>query len=264
MPMRALHLGAVALVCGLVGCSEAFDPRVRDDRAFAVYGTLDGRRPIQRLRVQDVSIPVGQTPGALPASVTSTELTSGVTTVWADSLVVLDDGGRGHVFTAPLALRPGEIHRLRVERDADGATSTAEVHLPTPAVTIGPASPELRIRVNLGGLPVPPPAVRVRYRGRLGTEQAEVVSTYGVTAATDASILLALENDARRLRLALGGKGSETELLSVVIEGQFGSPEPVPIRDGIGGLEWVVPFSLPLDLLSADIEASGLVDARDG
>lgn len=261
--MRALHLGAVMLACGLVGCSEAFDPRVQDDRAFAVYGTLDGRQPVQRLRVQDVSIPVGQTPEALPASVTSTELTSGVTTVWADSLVVLDDGGRGHVFTAPLALRPGEIHRLRVERDADGAASTAEIAIPSPTATPGPASPELQIRVDLRGLAVPPPSVRVRYRARLGDEQAEVVSTYAVQEG-NASILLSLQNDARRLRLALSSKDAEPELLSVVLEGEFGSAEPVSVRDGIGAVEWVVPFALPLGLLSADIEAAGLVDARDG
>lgn len=263
MPMRFPRLGALALVL-VAGCSEAFDPRVQDDRAFAVWGTLDGRQAVQRLRVQDVSIPVGQTPESLPASVTSTEVTSGVTTVWADSLVVLDDGGRGHVFTALLAPRPGEIHRLRVVRDADGAVSTAEVAIPAPVVTPGPASPELRIRVDLGGLPVPPPSVRVRYRARFGAEQAEVTSTYGILETGNASILLDLETDARRLRIALGNEGSQPELLSVALEGEFGSAEPVPVRDGIGAIEWVVPFSLPLDLLSADIEAAGLVDARDG
>ncbi|MEM6285751.1 MAG: hypothetical protein AAF845_01205 [Bacteroidota bacterium] len=253
----------VACAVLLGGCSEAFDPRLPNDDTFAVYGTLDGREAVQRLRVQDLALPVEGVPEVLPATVTSTEAGSNRTTVWRDSLVRLADGSRDHLFTAPLALRPGEIHQIRAERLADGAATTVEIRLPDPSVALGPASPEIAIRVDLVGLPAPPAGVTIRYRARLGATEREVRASYGIGVAVDGpALLLELGRDAQRLQSELGGGDGEVELLSITLETEVEPEAPSPVAGGLGEVGWILPITLPLDLLPADIEAAGLVDAR--
>lgn len=139
--MRMISRLPLLLACLLVlaACESSVDPILDSDRDFSMYGTLDMDRDRQFVRV----VPIRETldpgaPGALDIAFTSTDLATGRTMAWRDSLIHFSDGSFGHVFNAPLRLQAG--HSYRVEIKPGGSD------LITSATTEVPEKPEVSIR----------------------------------------------------------------------------------------------------------------------
>ncbi len=127
-----LVLLAVALVLAAAGCDTSFSAFEESERRFSVFGYLDGRADTQFVRVEALQDSVlAGSGGPLDARVTTENLSTGETTTWRDSTTQI--GGTGvlvHNFWTTASVEPGETYRFRVERQSDGAASTAEVTLP--------------------------------------------------------------------------------------------------------------------------------------
>ncbi|WP_420456266.1 hypothetical protein [Rubrivirga sp.] len=260
---RAAVLLALALVAG--ACDDAFEPRVDDGRAFAVFGTLDGRTDRQVLRVQDLTSSVFEVPDRPGVTVSSTELTSGRTTAWRDSAVTLADGVRALVFVATLAVAPGEVHRVDVVRD-DGARSTATVRLPAPAVSASPVAASTAARLDLADLGgrLVGPAVRYRVRRPDGTGDVSFATTVAPQEGSGGSAFLVFLDAAKvqATTLLFGSASGDPVLTETRFEGVVVSAEPSPVADGVGGVGWAVPVSLAIPFPVESLTRVGFVDGR--
>lgn len=272
MTPAALRSAALlaALAAGLAGPGcDPFDPRADDARTFAVFGALDGRRAQQRLRVQDLSIPLTQTPDRLPASVVSVEVRSGVRTAWRDSLVTLTDGTRGHLFLADLAVRQGEVHRIEAVRPADGGRSVVTVALPDPVAradagaATGLPAVATPVRVTrLLGL-VDDPTVRYRVERPDGTGAQDLVFTVPGVQAPETVVSLSFGFVASHGRVQLYGEGpGDVVLTDLRFEGVARSDQPDGVESGVGTVGWTVPLSVPIDVPGSLLTVAGFVDGR--
>lgn len=258
--MRPLVL---LLALALGACDAAFEPGVEGGPAVALFGTLDGRQSRQALRVQVLGEPLVGPPEALPVTVTSTELASGRTTTWRDSLVTLADGGQAHVFVAELAVQPGETHRIEAVRERDGARSTAAVRLPGPTATVGGTESDATVRVDVADLSGRYTNVALRYRVRRpdGSRDTSFVAPAFLEPVGGGATFLAFLGEAeRRASIALyedGGRGAvfvEARLEAVVF-----SLDGVPVENGVGEVGWVVPVTVPITFPEAALEQAGFV-----
>ncbi len=127
-----------ALLAGLLLATAAcgdpiIDPFDNDDHFFSIYGFIDVLTEQHVVRV----IAVARTPerienpdeAFIDASVTSTDLSTGLSHLWTHSVERLDDGLYAHIFRASFLVQPQHRYRLRVRR-SDGATTTAETTVP--------------------------------------------------------------------------------------------------------------------------------------
>lgn len=111
------------------GCEEDVDPFVEEDRFFSVFGYLDTANSEQYLRVIQLRTEFASG-GAdvIDAIVSTTEVETGATTIWSDSLVSFSDGTVGHIFVGKMRPIPGYHYTLNVRReDGRGATATTQV-----------------------------------------------------------------------------------------------------------------------------------------
>jgi hypothetical protein len=133
---RPLALAALVALTLLGGCAE--DVAVPDDieAYFTLWGALDPTADRQAIRVVPITpVSSGGGPGATPdvdAVVTSTNVQTGETVTWRDSLVTFSDGTTGHVFLADFRPVYDGFYRIEVTRP-DGATTSADFQTP-PAV----------------------------------------------------------------------------------------------------------------------------------
>lgn len=131
--MRLISLlGCVILFCLLLAaCEESVNPILESDRQFTLFGTLDMAQDTQYVRVIPIRpMLVSDASAPLNATVTSTNLVAGETVTWRDSLVHFSDGSVGHVFYAPLRLRPGYTYRIEVQSSETGLVTSAETTVP--------------------------------------------------------------------------------------------------------------------------------------
>ncbi|MEL6615517.1 MAG: hypothetical protein AAFQ43_07255, partial [Bacteroidota bacterium] len=142
LALAVVALGALSLTLG--ACDNTVDPTVGTEEPFTLWGYLDPTADQQALRVAAIGGSLGETPEALDATVRSTELGTGRTAVWRDSLVTFADGSQGNVFTTDLVPTPGERVRIEVERSSDGATTSVEVDVP-PLI-----QPEVQTAISTG------------------------------------------------------------------------------------------------------------------
>lgn len=123
------------LLVGLLsGCAE--DLAVPDvyDAPFSLYGTLNPLRHVQSIRVYETeNLPMLGSPEPLDVDVTSMDLGTGERWTWKDSVLVEPNGQVGHVFTARFQPQQGHAYRVEVVRRSDGATSYADVRIPSSA-----------------------------------------------------------------------------------------------------------------------------------
>jgi len=133
MRRRALAPLALAALALLAGCDD--EVPVPEDIAayFTLWGALDPTTDQQAIRVVPI-VPVSSEggPGASPdveATVTSTDLQTGETVTWRDSVVTFSNGTTGHVFVAGFRPAYDRFYRVEVVRD-DGATTTATLQTP--------------------------------------------------------------------------------------------------------------------------------------
>ena len=101
---------------------------------FTIWGSLNPDSTAQAIRVVPV-LPIidGESPDPLDATVTMTDLATGRSTSWTDSVVTYSRDRIGHVFHTTATIPHGSHQRVRVTR-SDGAEVTATVHIP-PAVS---------------------------------------------------------------------------------------------------------------------------------
>ncbi len=125
LPSVVLVLAAVTLSA----CETTVDPFVEDDRFFTVFGYLDTATDLQAVRVIALGRVIGSTSGEIDASVSSTELETGVTTEWYPELITFADSSVGSVFRGPFRPIPGYSYRFDVVR-SDGASATATTTIP--------------------------------------------------------------------------------------------------------------------------------------
>lgn len=125
--------GLLLILCSLlylVGCETTVEPFIGEERPFTVWGLINAGADTQRVRVFPISDAPGiDRSGAIDASVTSTNLTTGQIREWSHRTVTYEDGNVGHVFWAPFKPEEGHSYRIDVAR-SDGATSTATVTVP--------------------------------------------------------------------------------------------------------------------------------------
>ena len=256
------------LAAALSACDDGFSPRVDDTRAFALYGTLDGRTARQAIRVQDLAGSVLDTPDRLPVTVTSTELKTGRTTAWRDSVVTLPDGIRAHLFVADLAVAPGDAHRIEALRDADGARSVVTVTIPSSVVTSGPspsassnAAPVV-LSVASGRLE----GARVRFVvRRVDTDDSASFLTQPTPqeGGGQASFLSFLDTaELQATSLLYGSTPGDPVFVGAQLEGVVVGTTPTPVIGGVGSIGWVSPISLSIPFPTQTVTRVGFVDGR--
>lgn len=210
---------ALLLATGASACSDDIVLPPPTEAAFTVWGTLNPDTSAQAIRVVPV-LPIidGERPEPLDASVTTTDLATGVTTAWADSVVTFPGGRIGHVFHTTAEVAYGSRQFVRVAR-SDGAETTAYVRVPPAVVpvaeapvltngfnpnvtypTLWPQAPQLDI-------------LRVRY-----DLQAGDCSLFSLTAPGDNGAVVAVPTDA--------GWRASLSLDKAVAQGTFGSGAP--------------------------------------
>ncbi|WP_412069550.1 hypothetical protein [Rubrivirga sp. IMCC43871] len=263
MTPRLLLLAALALGA----CSDAFDPRADGGPAFALNGTFDGQATHQRVRVQDLRDSVTDPAEALAATVTSTELVSGATTTWRDSLATLADGTRTHIAVADLAIAAGQTHRLRVA-GVDGRESRVDVRLPNPVAVPGPVTtaPATSIRIDLTDAAGRPDESLVRFRVRRadgGGEQTLVATVALQPDGDGATFLIFLSQAVFRARTLLYGNGpGGIVFLGAQLETTLTSTADTPVVGGVGGVGWTLPLVVPIPIPSALVADVGFIDGR--
>lgn len=256
----------LALAVALSACDDGFSPRADDGRAFALYGTLDGRTTRQAIRVQDLAGSVLDTPDRLPATVTSTELSTGQTTVWRDSVVTLPDGIRAHLFVADLAVEPGDAHRIEAIRDADGARSVVTVGISTPVVTSGPSpsasSNAAPVFLSVASGRLDDAQVRFLVRRSDADDSASFV-TLPAPQEGGASFLSFLDAaEIQATRLLYGSTPGDPVFVDARLEGVVVGTTPTPVVGGVGSVGWVYPISLPIPFPTLTVTRVGFVDGR--
>lgn len=250
----------------LAGCSDAFDPFVASDQTFALFGFLDARRDTQFVRVQPIA-EQADTPAAVEARVTSTDLVTRERLVWQDSLIVLDDDDVGTAFFAPFRPVAGRVYRLEAMRLTDGAVSTADVALPTqPPLQVAPPDVISTIVAQLLTIENdrPPSAVVVTYTVRpVGDEEpVRVEVPYdAVERETGFGVAVSLSRDAG---VILSGveKGTEVELLDLEIAYDLVNEPPVLVEGGAGQIGVAAAFTNGWRLDAEFVELIGFVDAQ--
>lgn len=211
MQYRLYALLVLALLSA--GCDEELTPPDAIDAYYTLWGALDARSDRQAIRVIPFSNdrdPLEPVP--LNATVASTNLQTGETVAWRDSVVTFPDGTVGHVFLGDFQPQYGASYRVDVERD-DGATTSAHVRMPllvepfrqtTQFLTVGvympvlwQAAPQLnniQVRYRLHGADCEPFDYLVPFEG-----EAEPYE-FGWTTAVN------LTQDVRRIKQELGNR----------------------------------------------------------
>jgi hypothetical protein len=134
-PMRARLPGLLAglllvLAAPLAGCDEAVTSPEDIEAYYTLWGALDPAGDRQALRVVPIRPTIVEDePAPLDATVTSTDVRTGETVTWRDSLVTFFDGSTGHVFLADFRAEYARTYRVEVAR-ADGKTTAADVLMP--------------------------------------------------------------------------------------------------------------------------------------
>lgn len=260
----------------LAACSDAFDPFVESDRAFALHGFLDARRDTQFVRVQTIT--EQEEPGStVEAVVTSTDLTTQETTVWRDSLVQLDDGTEGTVFVARFRPQPGRAYRIEAAwPEAPEAASEAVVRIPAePQVQVAEpvVSGEFITQRLTFGSAMLPENVRVTYTVRRVEEGSEPVGfsfDYDARPADGGvgfDVFVTLSLNAQAIRATLGvspDDSTSVALLDVRVAYALIDERRAEVTGGIGVVGAAAAFENAWTLAPEIVEVLGLVDAQDG
>lgn len=253
------------------GCDDGFNPFVEDERAFALYGLLDARRDTQFVRVQDLQAPRDTVPDRLAARVTTTDLASGQTVEWRDSLVVLEDGSRRHLFFAPFRVEAARAYRLEARTEAGGAASAATVAVPVrPEVVEEPPVSGNNVVTQalvLLGVEEAPVEGAVTYRAQhveTGDTARVEVPYRAVRVSEGQRFLVELSRDADRMRLALGVPLEDSTSVALVeARLRFAlAGMPTDVENGIGEVLAVGAFEHAWTLADSTLQALGLGGGR--
>ena len=130
------------LTLSLSACEEDVVAVLETDLPFSMFGVLTPQADTQWVRVFPIEGRLEPAPpGPLDAQFTSTDLLTGQTQAWRDSLIQEENGQFAHVFWSSFVALFGRAYRLEVVR-SDGAVSQVEVAVPGPATLVLPARTE--------------------------------------------------------------------------------------------------------------------------
>jgi hypothetical protein len=114
------------------GCDASFDAYEDTDRVYSVFGYLDANADTQFVRVEPLQDSVFAGSDAFEARVTSENVATGETVRWNHRVFLTNPNNvQVHNFTTTADLDPEATYRFRVERERDGAASSAEVTTPS-------------------------------------------------------------------------------------------------------------------------------------
>lgn len=117
------------LVLTVMGCEEDVTAPSGVDEPFSMYGVINPRLETQTLLVSPIEPLLYDYPEMIDALVASTDLATGETIVWEDSVVRGERGQLDHVFHANFQARFAGEYSIEVAR-SDGTVSSAEVRVP--------------------------------------------------------------------------------------------------------------------------------------
>jgi hypothetical protein len=234
--LRLLSVG-VLLLWTCSACENTVEPFTESDRVpFALFGVLNVNADTQFVRVSPVRKSLDKvTAAARPESVRSTSLASGLSTVWQDSVISLEDRSPGLVYFASFAPEPGASYVLELA-SKDGEPTRAFTQVPdgsrfsllTPtADTLG----FLRQRTIWPGVrSVRETTVAYRVRAlpsRRETTLAFQYGEFGRGISGDWSVEVHLERDRRRISQSLAITYGDTlaTLLDITMTLEILSPE---------------------------------------
>ena len=125
-----LFAGPLLLFLSLVACEEDVAGPAGTVEPFSLYGVFNPRLNMQTVLVAPVEdLLVSASGEALDAVVTSTDLNSGKTYVWRDSVAANATGQLDHIYVADFFPEYRSLHRMEVMR-SDGAKTMVEVEVP--------------------------------------------------------------------------------------------------------------------------------------
>lgn len=120
----------VALAVPLVGCDEEVTAVLGTDVPFSLFGVLSPQLDSQWVRVYPIEESLNPSiPDRLDALFESTDLQTGQSHVWRDSVIQDVLNQEAHVFWLPIQVEYEHTYRLEVRR-SDGAESHVEVSVP--------------------------------------------------------------------------------------------------------------------------------------
>jgi len=135
--MRATRTIAIVILLSSLtwmGCDESVDPVLQTDEAFTFYGFLDPSSDIQAIRVFEIEGTLTRTTtDPLDAVVQSTNLRSGETAVWQDSVITYLNNTVGHVFYANFQAEHGTPYEITATTN-DGRQTRVQVTTPPDGV----------------------------------------------------------------------------------------------------------------------------------
>ncbi len=120
------------MTIGLVGCEENLQARDDLPMPYSMYGVLSPDFGTQSIRLYPLeSTPTLGQSASLEVDVSTIDLQTGVRHAWRDTVLIDPNGQHEYVFWAPFRAEHGRAYRLEAVRRSDGATSWAQVRIPT-------------------------------------------------------------------------------------------------------------------------------------
>lgn len=159
---------ALLTLLQITACRETVNTRLDIDQPYSLFGMMNPKSDTHAVRLFEIKSNIALVrPDPLDATVSTTNMETGVQIVWEDSVVTLEDGDYRHVFWAAFEAKGGETYRLTVMR-SDGATSAAVTTVPHPVVleplepdTLKPAEAFMPLLIR--GTPPSLPRIDVEY-----------------------------------------------------------------------------------------------------
>jgi hypothetical protein len=120
------------LLVGVISssCEDSVSPPPGVEEPFSAFGILNPRLTRQTMLVSPTASQLFDFSDSIDAIVTSTDLSSGQSRIWHDSVVVGPRGQRDHIFYSDFRPDFGSEHTIQVRR-SDGATSSVDVRIPS-------------------------------------------------------------------------------------------------------------------------------------
>ena len=120
---------AFAAAVMTAGCETAVDPFQPSDMYFSIGGVIDASAETQFVRLSPLRRSAVISPDPLDAVVTTTDLSTGETAMWRDSVFALFPSGIAHNAWTTFDFEPGHSYRFEA-RSPEGGASSVVVELP--------------------------------------------------------------------------------------------------------------------------------------
>lgn len=235
------------LVLGGFGCDSSVDPFIGTDLPFTIWGQFNPKSETQTVRVFLIEDGLRLIePDAIDAVVTSTNIGTGQTRVWRDSVIQLPDNDFRHVYWSGFRAEYGETYRLEVGR-ADGRLSHATVRVPEP-VSLTLQEPNLnlvaqvKLPVLIEGAPPSLPRIDVVYDTQTVPDETAptprpltvTINYDGRAAPAPGGFLVEvdLREDFRTIQLVYDDADLSSSLIELM---------DIQLRVHVGNEEWVSP-----------------------